>query len=242
MQGYLSHQMRKELQDIAKNAAAIEAAKLIKSGMLIGLGTGSTSHFFIEALAKKYVDPSFKISAVASSEKSAQLAKSLGITLCHIDQIQKLDVTVDGADQIDSEMRMIKGGGGALLREKIIASASSTMIVIIDESKLVQNLCDYPVPVEVTPFGHLLTFAKIEQLGATPKFRQNEKISDLYVTDNGNYIIDVTIPQRNLPKRNICEIERSLKEIPGVVETGFFFNLAKKVIIGYPDASTKSSL
>ena len=148
-----------------------------------------------------------------------------------INELSHLDITVDGADEIDSEKRMIKGGGGALLREKILASMSREMIVVVDESKLSPHLGHKKLPVEIIPFAHMVTFRKIEKLGNPAVFRK-AKDGSVYLTDNGNYIVDITF---HSPLTDPETVDLALREIPGVVETGFFFNLAGRVIIGFSD-------
>lgn len=219
----------------AKKAAGYAAAKFIQDGMLIGLGTGSTAFYFIEALIERCSTSHLKISAVATSERSAQQAKAGGIPLYDINKVTSLDLTVDGADEIDHQKRMIKGGGGALLREKIVASISKEMVVVIDNNKLVEQLGVYPLPVEITPFAHQLTASRISKIGCHGTFRK-DNTGNLYTTDNGNYIIDIAFPQGcQSPER----IHTALKAIPGVIETGFFFNLAGRIVIGYPDGRVK---
>lgn len=211
----------------AKRAAGQKAAELIQDGMCIGLGTGSTASCFIASLIER-CNKGLKIKAVATSEQSFQQAKDGGVEFLDIDQITHLDVTVDGADEIDKQKRMIKGGGGALLREKIIASISKEMIVIIDESKWVPMLGKFPLPVEIAPFALNATIHTLNQKGfeGTLRIKNNAP----YLTDNGHYIVDIVF-------KNLIHdpeyFEAILKQIPGVLETGFFFNLAGRVIIGH---------
>jgi ribose 5-phosphate isomerase A len=217
----------------AKAAAGQKAAELVLNGMSVGLGTGSTAFYFIESLSQR-CKKGLKIQAYASSEKSAEQARRLGLVLGNINEITTLDLTIDGADEIDSRKRMIKGGGGALLREKIIASMSSELIIIVDETKVVKDLGAFPLPVEVVPFAHKAIISKLNQRGYYGKLRYFEE--GLYLTDNGNYIFDIefTAPCSNPEKDH--EIIRS---IPGVVETGFFFNLAGRVFIGHRDGNVE---
>jgi ribose 5-phosphate isomerase A len=223
-------------KEIAKNAVGIAAAHLIENGMLVGLGTGSTANYFIRALIKRCQEEGLKITAVATSKESERLAKEGGIQLYEVNQISSLDMTVDGADEIDHQKRMIKGGGGALLREKIIASISREMIVIIDEDKLVDQLGIFPLPVEIVPFAHKITLKHIADLGFHGAFRQSAH-HELYLTDNSNYIIDITFPAGcQAPEAT----NQALKAIPGVVETGFFFNLAGRVLIGSGSGEVKT--
>jgi ribose 5-phosphate isomerase A len=217
-------------QEEIKKSVGYQAAHLIEDGMLIGLGTGSTVYYFIEKLIER-VSLGLKIKAVSSSSKSTKQAADGGIPLIEIDAIDYLDITVDGADEIDSQKRMIKGGGGALLREKIIASMSKEMIVVVDDSKLSSHLGKHKLPVEVVPFAHQVTLRKIQKLGFNAKFRKSEN-NTLFVTDNQNYIIDISY---NKSIENPEQDHQILKSIPGVVETGFFFHLAGRVIVGFSD-------
>lgn len=217
--------------EIGKKAAGEAAAELIQSGMLIGLGTGSTVAFFIRRLASR-LQNGLKISAVASSLQSGKLAASLGIPLVDDKEVSHLDITVDGADEIDPKKQMIKGGGGALLREKIIASMSREMIVIVDQAKCVDSLGEtFFLPVEIIPFGWHATVNHIHALGLKGKLRLNAGNTP-FITDNGNYIYD--IDKESFHQKNLTAINQSLLLIPGVVETGLFFNLAGRVIIGRP--------
>lgn len=214
----------------SKKLAAEQAATYVKDHMLIGIGTGSTVFYFIEHLIKR-CKAGLKIKAVSSSDRSTKQAKEGGIDFADINAITSIDLTVDGADEIDSKKRMIKGGGGALLREKILASSSKDMIVIVDETKVVKQLGKQKLPVEILPFGVQSTISKMNHLGFMGKLRQKEDGS-LYKTDNGNFIYDIFYPTLIT---NPEEDHLSLIAIPGVIETGFFFNLAKKLIIGYTD-------
>lgn len=217
----------------AKQAAGFAAAALIKDDMLVGLGTGSTAAYFIERLIHLCKE-GLKISAVATSKRSEKQAVDGGIPLIDINSITKLDLTVDGADEIDHQKRMIKGGGGALLREKIIASISQEMIVIVDEEKVVSQLGAFPLPIEVVPFAHHAIWHKIQEFGYKGSFRRQPD-GNFYLTDNGNFIIDINLKRNSNPESD----NTTLRNIPGVVETGFFFNLAGRVIIGQADGTTR---
>jgi ribose 5-phosphate isomerase A len=216
--------------DEAKKAAGRKAAEWIQEGMIVGLGTGSTAAFFIEAL----IERKLQIQAVASSRTSAELAKKGGIPLIDINSVSRIDITVDGADEIDPQKRMIKGGGGAHLREKILASASGEMVVIVDSSKQVERLGRAKLPVEVLFYGSPSTRAQIEKLGFSGKWRQNED-ETLFVTENGNLLFDIHF-EAPLPYPE--EVNDQILRIPGVVDTGFFFRLAGRVIVGHPDGKT----
>lgn len=207
-----------------------KAADFIEPGMLVGIGSGSTVRYFIERLSQRCKE-GLKIQAIASSIDSMQHAQKGGIPLLDTHAATRLDLTVDGADEIDPLKRMIKGGGGALVREKIIASMSREMLVICDESKLVPCLGKAKLPVEVIPFAEEATLHQIQQLGYTGAFRTHANHSR-YVTDNGNYIIDIQLPS---PCEYPEQDHAALIQLPGVVETGFFFNLAGRVIVGFFD-------
>ncbi len=221
--------MNTSIETSKKNVGYL-AAELIQEGMTVGLGTGSTAFYFIERLGQR-VKEGLHIQAVSSSLHSLELAQKLGIPLVDINKVPFVDITVDGADEIDKEKRMIKGGGGALLREKIVASMSKEMIVIIDESKLSEHLGKRKVPVEVVPFACQSTLHKIEKLGLKASFRLDQK-GNVYLTDNGNYIVDISLAS---PLSNPEHLHTSLKQIAGVVETGLFFHLAGRVIVGFTD-------
>lgn len=213
-----------------KAAAAKKALEYVKDSMLIGIGTGSTVFYFIDYLIER-CKQGLKIQAVSSSERSTKQAKAGGIPFADINTITSIDLTIDGADEIDDKNRMIKGGGGALLREKILAFSSKSMVVIVDETKVVHQLGSRKLPVEILPFGLHLTIKHIELLG----FKGHLRLSDnghLYKTDNGNFIYDITYEKQIVHPEND---HLKLINIPGVVETGFFFNLAKKIVIGYED-------
>lgn len=217
----------------AKRAAGKKAADLIESGMSIGLGTGSTTAAFIEALIEK-CQRGLKIRAVASSERSHNQAIRGGISMLDVDEVTMLDLTVDGADEIDSHKRMIKGGGGALLREKIIASISQEMVVIVDESKCVSLLGKFPLPVEIAPFAYRATIHALNGKGYKGKLRLADKTP--YRTDSGHFIFDVAFDALiDNPEYH----EAVIRGIPGVMTTGFFFNLAGRIVVGGYDGSVK---
>lgn len=212
-----------------KKAIGKQAAHLVQEGMLVGLGTGSTAFWFIEHLIAR-CRAGLRIRAIASSEKSMSQAKQGGIPLLDSSLVQSLDLTVDGADEIDEQKRMIKGGGGALVREKILAHMSRETLIIVDESKLVRELGKHPLPVEIIPFAYLATLHKIETLGYTATLRTSS--GSPYITDNGNYIADLSFSTtRSHPEKD----HELLSQIPGVVDTGFFFGLATRVLVGFFD-------
>lgn len=220
----------------AKAAAGKKAAELIEGGMLVGIGTGSTARYFIEALAER-CRSGLKIHAVATSAESEQLARDAGIPMTELDRLEEIDLDVDGADEIDPQKRMIKGGGGALFREKIIAGMSKEMIVIVDASKQVTALGNFPLPVEISPFAYLATLRHILDSGYSGAIRKTPE-GERYITDNNNLIYDIDL---TFPCNNPEEVERKLSEIPGVIDTGFFIGYAGRVITGHEDGSTAIS-
>jgi ribose 5-phosphate isomerase A len=217
--------------DSVKKAVGKAAAGLIQSGMVVGLGSGSTAHFFIQELILRQQQEGLTIRAVASSNESYQLAQKGGIPLLDINQISSIDITVDGADEIDTVKRLIKGGGGALVREKIVASMSRELVVIVDETKLVSKLGKRMLPVEIIPFGIEATRHHLEKLGYAGHWRKTKEGS-LYLTDNGNFILDIQFHTLREEPENDHEM---IRRIPGVVDTGFFFHLAGRVIVGFSD-------
>ena len=221
-----------EIVDNAKKIAAEKAAEFIKDGMLVGLGTGSTAFHFINALIERR-RKGLNIRAIATSERSKEQALAGGIPLLNLDKLTTLDITVDGADEIDSKKRMIKGGGGALLREKIVATMSKEMVVIADEGKQVPFLGKFPLPVEIASFAHQATIHLLNEKGYHGTLRSAKNVP--YITDNGNYIYDIIFPEAI---ENPEEHEIVLQSIPGILSTGFFLHLAGRVVIGHYDGST----
>lgn len=214
----------------AKKAAGIAAAQLVENGMRVGLGTGSTAFFFIEALIQRFQQGLSLKGVIATSQSSHELAVKGKLPLFKPEEFTELDLVIDGADEIDHQKRMIKGGGGALLREKIAASCAKEMIVVIDESKVVERLKG-PLPIEVSPFGCLATLKALNTLGLKGDFR-HDSAGNFYVTDNQHYLIDLVFDKL---LENPEEMDKKIKEIPGVLETGFFFHLAGRVVIGYQE-------
>ena len=211
----------------AKQLAAEHAVKLVKDGMTVGIGTGSTTSFAIEAISNR-IKQGLSIKAVASSTRSEELAKKAGIKLISFSELERIDLYIDGADEVDRDLNLIKGGGGALLREKILAFHSKEFIVIVDSSKLVPHLGKFLLPVEVVPFALELTVRQLQNLACTTTIRQdNDKT---YITDNGNIIVDCDF-------KKIEQVDRlhdSINAIPGVVENGLFTKtMISKIIVGH---------
>jgi len=212
-------------QDREKIIAAEKATEFVENGMVVGLGTGSTVFFAINKLGE-LVKKGLTIKAVSTSNATTKLAQSIGIKLISIDEVDEIDITIDGADEADRSFNGIKGGGGALLFEKIVALSSKVNIWIIDSEKLVDKLGKFPLPVEVIPFGYKKVFEKLKAMNLNPVLRKKD--NEMFFTDSGNYILD-------LQSEEIDEIEKSdrdLKLITGVIETGLFIGIPDKIIIG----------
>lgn len=222
-------------QDRAKHAAGRLAADLVEEGMRVGLGTGSTAHHFVRALAER----DLAITCAATSTATAELATSLGLTVVSPDEVGRLDVTVDGADEIAPTGELVKGGGGALLQEKLIATMSDRVVIIADDAKTVTHLGAFPLPIEVVRFGHGTTTAMVRDLlvdaGWTPEVPLVLRRKDVaaYVTDNGNHIVDAHLGRIDDPPT----LARRLNTIPGVVENGLFIGLATEIVLGHPDGT-----
>jgi ribose 5-phosphate isomerase A len=206
-----------------KRVVGEKAVDYVKEGMVVGLGTGTTVFYTISKLAK-LVQQGFSIKGIPTSLQTENLARELGIPLVSFNKIDRIDVAIDGADQVSPDLNLIKGGGGALLREKIIAKAANTFIVVADSHKLVGKLGTFPLPVEVVPFGVEMTSKYIQELGGIPKLRQKD--GSPYLTDNGHYIFDCSFHEITHPG----DLERDLNLIPGVVDNGLFVGMADMVI------------
>ena len=210
----------------AKQAAGRAAADYVEDGMRVGLGTGSTVHHTLLALAERKPD----ITCVATSERTRRLATELGLTVLEADEIGPLDLAIDGADEIAPDLSLIKGAGGALLREKIVAAAAKMFVVVADGSKLVETLgATMPVPVEIAPFGHRSTLASLGELGNAVLRTSGDRA---FLTDNGNLIADVRV--QAVP--NAAAFDRKLLAIPGVLATGLFYDMASLALVADEDA------
>jgi ribose 5-phosphate isomerase A len=210
--------------DQEKEAAARASLEFVKDGQVVGLGTGSTAAFFIKLLAEK-VKNGLRVRGIPTSVRSRELAQSLGIPLTTLDECQEIAVTVDGADEVDPQLRLIKGGGGAMLREKIVASATEKLVIVADASKQVAVLGQFPLPVEVIPFAQMLVWKRIAALGADVSVRKGDD-GKPYVTDENNHILDCRFGQ--IPDAD--GLARKLSEMPGVVEHGLFIGMASVVL------------
>lgn len=217
-----------------KKVAALEAVKYIKSGMTVGLGTGSTAFFMIEAIGEM-VKNGLEIKAVATSEATKKLATELGINVITLAEAKRLDVTIDGADEVDEDFQLIKGGGGALLREKIVAHNTDLNIIIADSSKSVSRLGKFKLPIETIPFATKLIIIELNEMGLKPVQRMNG--DEDYKTDENNDIVDIDIWDTNI---KLSDLEQQLKAIPGIVETGLFLTSTNLVIIGKGEQATTS--
>lgn len=223
-------------KDAAKWAAARGALEYVQDGMRLGLGTGSTAEKFVILLAQKCQELNWQVTCVPTSERTAKQAKDLGLTLDgDYPDFGRLDLTVDGADEVDPQGNLTKGGGGALLREKFVAMASDKMIVIVDEAKHVQNLGEtFKIPIEIVAFAWTNTLKKLAQLAQEVQLRQRE--GKTFVTDQGNYIADCVFTHIDDPRK----LHDLIKSISGVVETGIFANIAKVCVTGKEDGTWKS--
>lgn len=213
-----------------KEMVGKQAATYIESGMTVGLGTGSTAYYFVEEIGRRVKEEGLDIIGVTTSKRTKEQAEKLGIPLKSVDEVDFIDVTVDGADEIAPDFSGIKGGGGALLFEKIVAEQSKRIIWIVDESKMVDYLGRFPLPVEVIPYGSEQLFKKFEEKGYRPKFRVLEN-RERYLTDSQNYIIDLDV----FPIKDPVSFGAELKALTGVVEQGLFTNMTETVLIGTPD-------
>ncbi len=217
----------------SKRIAAEQAATYAKNGMVVGLGTGSTVYYAIQKLGE-LVKNGLQIVTVSSSLQSEKIASELNIPVTGFDEIGKIDLYIDGADEVDANHFLIKGGGGALLREKILAFNSKRYVVVVDESKLVQQLGKFPLPVEIVQFAVPFTLQHLRDLGAEVKLRQKDGTT--YITDNGNLIADCSFQAIPDP----AALNQYLHQIPGVVETGIFLNsVVSEVLVGKKDGSVE---
>jgi ribose 5-phosphate isomerase A len=222
--------------DKAKFVAAKRAAQYVEDGMRVGLGTGSTAAWLVRCLGEMVRDDGLKIKGVPTSTRTAELARGVGIEVISLDEATWLDLTIDGADEFDGDLNLIKGGGGALLQEKIVATASDQMVVLAALGKEVESLGAFPLPIEVIPFGWQTTQALVEEtlismdvLGRTSTLRMNGQVP--FITDEGNHILDLHLNRIG----NARQLALVINQMPGVVENGLFIDICDAVVIGYGD-------
>jgi len=225
-------------QELAKKAAAVRSLEFVRSDMVLGLGSGSTAAWFVELLGQRIVTEDLIITGIPTSTFTFHQAQRLNIPLTTLDKVDKIDLVVDGADEFDLAMNLIKGGGGALLQEKIVASASEHMLVITDYSKKVSCLGSFPLPVEVVKFGANATFEAIHQVLFELKYKNvtlNFRLEgeEFFVTDENHFLIDLKLGEIS----DLEELHTGLLSCPGVVETGLFLKLAKTIVVGQPDGT-----
>ncbi len=222
--------------DKVKERVGRQAADYVEDGMVVGLGTGSTAYWFVDELGKRLEAGTLKdIVGVTTSRRTTHQANQLGIPLKDIDDIARVDVVVDGADECNMDFNGIKGGGGALLQEKIVAQYSNKVVWVVDESKMVKELGAFPLPVEIVPFGSWRLFHEFKKANLNPSFRKSGDDS-LYVTDSGNYIIDLDLQLIHQPEA----FSHHLKSIVGVVEHGLFMNYADTILVGHADGTIRT--
>lgn len=212
-----------------KKQAGEKAITFIQDGMTVGLGSGSTVNVMLALLGER-VQEGLAITGIPTSVETERLAIEYGIPLSDFANVDTIDLAIDGADEVDPNLNLIKGGGGSLLREKIVDEPAEQLIIIVDDSKLVKQLGAFPLPVEVVPFGWELVAKKIVEIGAEPQLRKTE--TDVFVTNNGNYILDCAFPEIRQPK----QLHDDLKAMVGVVETGLFPEMTDRVIVASEDA------
>jgi len=213
-----------------KKNAALEAVKHVKDGFIVGLGSGSTAAYAIEEIGNRIKNEELRVLGVPTSYQALLLAVNHKIQITTLEEHPTLDLTIDGADQIDEKLNLIKGMGGALAREKIVAFASKKLVIVADETKKVKILGEngHPVPVEALPFATSIVTRKMREIGGKPVLREGVRKAGPVITDNGNVILDVEFGLVRKP----AELERELKSLPGVVETGLFVKMANVVYIG----------
>lgn len=226
--------------DRAKFVAAKKAAEFVQDGMRVGLGTGSTAAWMVRCVGEMVREQGIRVMGVPTSTRTAELARDVGINVVSLDEAKWLDLTIDGADEFDADLSLIKGGGGALLQEKIVATASDQMVVIADAGKEVETLGAFPLPVEVIPFGWQTSKALIEEmlhsldvLGTSSSLRMDGDAP--FVTDEGNHILDLHLKRIGKAR----ELAMVLNQVPGVVENGLFIDICDKVVIGYGDGKVE---
>lgn len=213
----------------AKKRAALEAVKHVREGFVVGLGSGTTAAYAVQEIGERVRQGDLRVLGVPTSHQALMLAVSCGIPLTTLDEHPLLDLAIDGADQIDRELNLIKGMGGALTREKIVASAAKQFVIVADETKLVEKLgVNHSIPLEVLPFALPIVVVKVRELGGKPVLREGKGKVGPVVTDNGNFVVDVDFG----PVDFLSELDVKLKLVPGVLETGLFVGIADVVYVG----------
>ena len=218
--------------DSGKKNAGFKAAEYVKDGMVLGLGTGSTTHYFIEKVGMRIKGEGINVMGIPTSFQSLLIAKNAGIPITTLEE-HDIDLAVDGADEVDGEFNLIKGGGAAHTKEKIIDYAAREFIVIVDESKCVENLGSFPVPVEVLPDSSRVVIQTLEDMGAECEIRMAQRKDGPVITDNGNFVVDAKFDKIDSP----AHLEIDLNSIPGVVENGIFSQMVDRVIVGTSDGT-----
>jgi ribose 5-phosphate isomerase A len=214
-------------RDDLKKRAAERAVDFVRDGQLVGLGTGSTTVFVLQALGQR-VREGMRVAGVATSIHTEVRAREYGIPLVDLNKVGKLDIAIDGADEIDDEFNMIKGGGGALTREKLVAVSATRRVIVVDEQKLVSQLGrDFAVPVEVLPFAWSLSLRLLKDMGCSPRLRERD--GQAVATDNGNYILDCKFDGID----DVKDLETSIKLVPGVLESGLFVGICDVLVVGF---------
>ncbi|MFQ5985528.1 MAG: ribose-5-phosphate isomerase RpiA [Alphaproteobacteria bacterium] len=216
-------------RDAEKRRAAERSLMFVREGMRLGLGSGTTAALAVQLLGER-VRQGLRVEGVSTSKQTRELAKAGGIPLITLDEASHLDLTIDGADEVDGAFRMIKGGGGALLREKVVASVSERIVIVVDSSKLVRVLGASPLPVEVAPFAWKVVAEHLRALGGSPELRRGSG-GEAFVTEEGHYLVDCAFGRIGEPER----LARALEALPGVVEHGLFLDLADVVVVGRSD-------
>lgn len=222
--------MDKAQQDALKKAAGIEAAKLVENGMIVGLGTGSTVRFLVDELGRRVQEEGLQFTGVTTSRRTQEQAEGYGIKIVDVDDVDHIDITIDGADEVDKNFDGIKGGGAALLWEKIVATNSNRIVWIVDETKVVDTIGAFPLPVEVIPFGAGHVISRFKDRGYNPVLRLDADGQPVR-TDEKNYVVDLHLNRIDHPR----ELAEDLINTVGVVEHGLFLNMVDMVIVGDPN-------
>jgi len=222
-----------------KQIAAERAISYIQDGMTVGLGTGSTAAYAIHALGRRFRSETLNLRCIATSRESEELGQSYGLPFAAFDTVSNFDVTIDGADEVDPEFRLIKGGGGALVREKIVAAATKTEIIVVDEGKVKAALGAHPLPVAIMPYAWQWTQARIETRFGIPAPRRQFSVQEPFLSDDGLYILDLAF---GAPLPTPDTLEQQIKTIVGVVEVGLFVGLCRRLVIGFDDGHVEEQV